>query len=443
MKLRTVIFWPHLIAGVIAGIVILIMSVTGVLLTYERQLIKWSDSHLRSAPPQPGAPKLPVETLLDTLRRDHPALAPTAITIGSAPDAAVTVAVPERTLYVDAYSGSVLGEGAQGVRRVMSDLRAWHRWLAVAGDGRPAARAITGWSNLLFLFIVASGAYLWLPRKWSWQRLRPVVLFKGGLRGKARDFNWHNVIGLWSAVPLFIVVLSAVPISFRWASDLVYVAVGEQPPAAAGRGAAGGREGGPAGARAGGAGRGGGREAGAAGGERTASRPQPERPPAAEGQAGRASEVRERGDGREGAGVSFAGLNALVARAERQVPGWRSINLRIPDSPRAPIAFAIDKGDGGQPHLRSTLTLNRTSGDVVSYESFSSLTLGRRIRNVMRFAHTGEVLGIPGQTIAGLVSAGAVVLVWTGMALALRRFVAWAKRRRGAQAVDTRQSTAA
>jgi hypothetical protein len=48
----------------------------------------------------------------------------------------------------------------------------------------------------------------------------------------------------------------------------------------------------------------------------------------------------------------------------------------------------------------------------------------------MRFAHTGEVLGIPGQTVAGLVSAGAVVLVWTGIALTLRRFAAWIKRRR-------------
>jgi uncharacterized iron-regulated membrane protein len=48
----------------------------------------------------------------------------------------------------------------------------------------------------------------------------------------------------------------------------------------------------------------------------------------------------------------------------------------------------------------------------------------------MRFAHTGEVLGIPGQTIAGLVSAGGVVLVWTGIALTLRRFNAWRARQR-------------
>jgi hypothetical protein len=39
------------------------------------------------------------------------------------------------------------------------------------------------------------------------------------------------------------------------------------------------------------------------------------------------------------------------------------------------------------------------------------------------------VLGIPGQTIAGLATGGAVVLVWTGIALALRRFRAWIGRR--------------
>jgi uncharacterized iron-regulated membrane protein len=39
----------------------------------------------------------------------------------------------------------------------------------------------------------------------------------------------------------------------------------------------------------------------------------------------------------------------------------------------------------------------------------------------MRFLHTGEALGAGGQLAAGLASLGAAVLVWTGLALALRR----------------------
>jgi uncharacterized iron-regulated membrane protein len=404
MKLRTLIFWPHLIAGVLAGVLILTMSITGVILTYERQLIAWSDSHLRSTPAAAGAPRLGVEALLTQVRREHPELQVTGITMGSAADATAVVAAEGGNRHFDIYTGQLLGESATGVRKFMSDMRVWHRYIGVAGDNRPLAKAISGWANVFFAFIVLSGIYLWFPRKWTWKHVRPVVWFKGGLRGKARDFNWHNAIGMWSAVPLFIVVVSAVPISFRWASDGVYRAVGEQPPAPAARGGgAGGREGG-AGARAGGEG--------------------------ARGGAGRAP-------------ASLDGLNALWTRAERQVPGWRTINLRIPASERAPVVFAIDKGDGGQPQHRSTLTLARQTGEIVTYEDFSSLTPGRRIRNVMRFAHTGEVLGLPGQTIAGLVSAGGVVLVWTGIALTLRRFSAWrARRRERPEAVATRDIAA-
>jgi len=52
------------------------------------------------------------------------------------------------------------------------------------------------------------------------------------------------------------------------------------------------------------------------------------------------------------------------------------------------------------------------------------------MRPILRFAHTGEVLGIPGHTLAGLVSLGAPFLVWTGLSLSLRRFSGWRGRRR-------------
>jgi uncharacterized iron-regulated membrane protein len=385
MKLRSFIFWPHLIAGVTAGLIIFPMCVTGVLLTYERQLIAWADSGFHSMKPTNDARSLPLDGLLERVRDTHPDLTATAVTIRSDQDAALAVVAGQRTLYVDRYSGSVVGEASRGgVRKFMADLRAWHRWLAVEGDGRPVARAITGWSNFLFLFIVCSGFYLWFPRKWTWAQVRSVVIFNPAARGKARDFNWHNVIGSWCAVPLFIVVLSAMPISFSWFNALVYRAVGETPPAPAGRG--GGAEG----------------------------RAQPRR-------------NSERSQGATAATPTLT-LDALLTRAESQVPGWRSVSLRIPAA-GAPAVFAIDKGDGGQPHLRSTLTLDSRTGEMTRYESFGDLTLGRRIRNTMRFAHTGEVLGIPGQTLAGIVSAGGAVLAWTGLALSWRRFRAWIGRR--------------
>jgi uncharacterized iron-regulated membrane protein len=95
----------------------------------------------------------------------------------------------------------------------------------------------------------------------------------------------------------------------------------------------------------------------------------------------------------------------------------------VPASATAPIVLSIDEGDGGQPQRRGTLTVDRTTGAVAKWEPFASLSAGRRLRSILRFAHTGEVAGLLGQTIAGLVSAGAAVLVWTGSALSYRRFV--------------------
>jgi uncharacterized iron-regulated membrane protein len=366
MKLRTLLFWSHLTAGVTAGVVILTMSFTGVLLMYERQLIEWSDRHYRSVPPAGEAQRLPVETLLARLSEQRDQI-PTAITLRSDQAAPAAVVLGQSTIYQDAYSGRILGEPSADVRRFMTELRAWHRWLAMDGDARPIGKAISGWSNLIFLFIVLSGMYLWLPRKWSWPAVRAVVLFRGGLRGKARDFNWHNVIGIWSAVPLAIIVATAAPISFPWANALVYRAVGETPPPPAG------------GARA-------------------------------------------SGNGPQASTVHTEGLNTLWTRAEQQVPEWLSINLRLSASADAPAVFAIDGGNGGQPQLRSTLTLDRLTGDVVRWEPFESQSLGRRLRSWSRFTHTGEYYGLVGQTLAGLVSAGAGVLVVTGLTLAFRRF---------------------
>ena len=113
----------------------------------------------------------------------------------------------------------------------------------MAGESRPTGRAITGASNLMFLFIVVSGLFLWWPRTWTWAAVRNVIWFRGGLPGKARDFNWHNTIGFWSAIPLAIIVAGGVVISYPWATALVYRAYGEQPPAPAGALAA--RGGGP------------------------------------------------------------------------------------------------------------------------------------------------------------------------------------------------------
>ncbi|HEX6372722.1 MAG TPA: PepSY-associated TM helix domain-containing protein [Longimicrobium sp.] len=397
-QFRKVVFWMHLVTAVSAALVILLMSVTGVLLTYQRQITAWADVRgLDAGPPAPGAPPLAPDALLARVTAAHPGRPTTLKWFADAQAPAQVAFGREKTLFVSAYTGQVLSEGHTGVRAFFRKVVALHRWVGAEGENRELGKKISGAANLLFLFLVVSGFYLWFPRNWTRAAFRNVAWFRRGLTPRARDFNWHHVIGFWSAVPLFVIVLSGVVISYPWASALVYRAVGETPPPP------------PAEGRAPGA-------AAAAGG-----------PAAARG-----GERGERGGGDAEKPVPLEGIGVLAARAERQVEGWRSITLTLPKEAAEPIAFAIDRGDGGQPQKRAQLALDPATGAVTKWEPFPSQTAGRRLRSILRFAHTGEVLGIPGQTLAGLVSLGAAFLVWTGLALTWRRFRQWRAPRRTA-----------
>ncbi|HEX6038533.1 PepSY-associated TM helix domain-containing protein [Longimicrobium sp.] len=414
---RKILFWCHLVTGVAVALVVLIMSVTGVLLTYEKQMLAWADARAVQVPaPAPGARPLAVDELMRRVGQAETGT-PTQISWLAGENRPVRVAYGrEKTIYADPYTGAVLGQGATTMRAFFRKVTDWHRWLAQSGDGRDRGKMITGASNLGFLFLVLSGFYLWWPRTWTREAFRSVTLFRRGLRAKARDFNWHNVIGLWSFVPLLIIVASAVVISYPWASNLVYRLAGEEPPAQSGPG---GGPGGPQAqaGRAGAAGERGGREGGREGGGR-------------EGGGREGGGAREGGEGRGGGGGDvLAGIDPLLATARGRVDGWRTISLTLPKSADAPVVFNIDRGTGGQPQKRASLTLDRATGAEVKWEPFGAGTLGRRMRSILRFAHTGEVLGIVGQTIAGLVSLGAAVLVWTGLSLSLRRLRAWRGRR--------------
>jgi uncharacterized iron-regulated membrane protein len=379
---RSVLFWMHLAAGAVAGVVILIMSVTGAALTYEKQMLEWADSRSWTAPSSADALPLSPETLLARVAEARPGAAPISVTLRADRSAPATVTLDgNQALLADPFTGAVIGEPAPGLRAFFRTMTAWHRYLALEGTSRATGKAITGAANFVFLFIVLSGLYLWAPRIWSWVQFKNVLWFRSGLAPKAREFNWHNVIGIWSAVPLTIVVLGAMPISYPWASNLVYRVVGDTPPT----------------------------------------------PPAA------AARTDER---RESPTYVTIGLDRSWSAAQSQTPSWRTMTTRLATSPNAPVVIAVDEGYAGQPQKRTTFTITRATGVVVKAEDFQSLSAGRRLRSWLRFAHTGEIYGLTGQTVAGLASAGGAVLVFTGLTLAIRRLAGWITRRRAASPSD-------
>lgn len=430
LPLRKAIFWVHLVSGLIAGLAIAIMSFTGTCLAFEKELVAWSERDARSVtPPDLAVQPRPLDELVSAARAGADGASPSAVIVSADRDAAVTVAFGrDRTVFVDPYTAEVRTPASTAMHDTLHVLEDWHRWLALSGDQRPLGKLINGISNLAFFALAVTGLYIWWPRRWSRAALRPSVWFTGA-HGKARDWNWHNVLGLWSAPVLIVLTLTALPISFRWAANGIYRLWGEEPPAQGGPPAApavtvparGGAErapyqtlvnavaaqspawktvtlrlGGPrggagaAGPMAGGAPREGGRgemglRAGSGEGQRDGSG------------RGRGQGHRDGSGGGRGAGHADGASIPAVSLA---------VNERGAFPAFATIQYSLD------PY----------TGEVLRRETLGDASAARQTRMWTRFLHTGEAFGFWGKLIAGLASAAGVVLTYTGFALSYRRF---------------------
>ncbi len=365
---RKIIFWLHLISGVTAGVVIFIMCVTGALLSFEKNIIEYAEREMRYVAAPEKADKLSIREILSKTLEAKPDAKPSAIVLQNNENAAVNINLGrDGQVFVNPYTGEITGEGAKDVRGFFRSMTDWHRYIAMSGDNRPIGKAITGACNLAFLFLAISGIYIWFPRRLRWKNFKTVLWFRRGLRGRARNFNWHNTIGFWTSLVLVILTITAAVISYQWAGNLLYTLTGNEVPKAAA--------------------------------------PQP--PPAQQG---------------EQAFVIPENLDEIVVNA-KELTSWKSISLRLPVTKEA--VFTIEEGIYWNIFARSTLTVDAVSGEIAKWESYGEQNSARQLRSWSRFTHTGETGGFVGQLIGFIACVGGAFLVWTGFSLAWRRFRGW------------------
>jgi uncharacterized iron-regulated membrane protein len=378
-RFRSILFWSHLTAGVLASVVILVMSFTGVVLALKPQIQDWLERDVRYVTPQ-GSPRLSPRQLLDAVKRAKPEASPQTLALARDPATAAAIGLGrEGSVYVDPYTGAILGSGSARTAQFFQSMTSWHRYMGASGEYRATGRSATGISNLAFLALAVTGLYIWWPKQLTLQCLKPIVWFRRTSTGRARDFNWHNTIGFWCLIPIVIMTVSGAVISYPWASNLVYRMTGSPVPANRGAGPGGG---GPA--------------------------------AAAEGRSGQEP------------AIIPADLDRIWARAEQQVPTWSLLSMRLPGRASGPVVFTITDGANWNAFARSNLTMNSASGDVIQWQPYERNNLGQKMRGWLRFAHTGELAGLAGQIIASIGCLGGVFLVYTGLSLAFRRLWNWA-----------------
>ncbi len=363
--IRTVLFRLHLSVALAAGLFIVTMAVTGVVLVCEDALMSLAERRL-SVVVREGAPRLSPDEIVEAAvawgaGTDRPFTA-TSIEYRNRSGAAVQVhAGRDRRVFVDPWTGEVLGEGFPLLEGFFEGVRGWHRWLGASGGGVRKGRAVTGAANVAFLFLLLTGPLLWLPRRITKRAVTENLVFRRGVRGVARRLNWHYVVGIWSMVPLMAISVTGVVLSYPAVGDRVYPVVG----------------------------------------------------------------VVLWGGGDEvegGGGGGGEGHPGALAAAEARIPGWRSIALTLPRAEAMEIRVDVRTGRAGQPQKAVVLMVDRGTGVVASAELFRDGTPGHRAQEFLRYAHTGEYWGLAGQALAGLFALAVVIMAWSGFSVALTMY---------------------
>jgi len=358
--IRKCIFWAHLIVGLLVGVVVLTLCLTGALLAFEKQILDWAERDPRASPPSSSAERLHPSVLIAHAAKLNPGKVSNIEWLADSQMPARLYYADRSLLLLNSWNGEVLGRGAGSLRAFFGTTTTVHVNLALLGTGKWMVDV----SNAAFVFLALSGLWLWWPRHWRWKALRNSVAIRFRVRGKARDWNWHNALGFWFLMPLLILAASGLVISFKpvdtWWRDFA--------------------------------------------GKHLLATPAPS--PALSLASGESP-----------------GWNGVMNAVARQCPGWHSIMLTSsPANPQGVATLMVSMGTLGQRTLIRNVSVDQARQTIVKIKTWENEDPSLRARMIARFAHTGEILGPWGQLLAALACLAGILLVYTGFALSWRRF---------------------
>jgi uncharacterized iron-regulated membrane protein len=185
---------------------------------------------------------------------------------------------------------------------------------------------------------------------------RKIFVFTRSRSWKRTNFDLHNTVGFYSSVVMFVIALAGVLIAFEHTLDPLVLRLNAAP-------------------------------------EADLSKLQSMAEP----------------------GASRVSPDDAIAVAAAILPGAWASNINVPAGPKAIYRVLMKFPEDRTPAGRSRVYLDQFTGTVLAVESTRTAQLGRRILNLKRSAHTGDIFGAPTQALYFLVSLGIAVQSVTGV----------------------------
>lgn len=204
--MRRVILQLHLIVALAGSAFIVMLGLTGSIMAFEPELSRLQ--HWRIAHVKPNGTPLTMEKIGEAVRKASrdPDLQIGAYILSDQPDLSYQVMMSRQMVYVDQYTGRVLGT-INGGMDFLGFVHQLHLRLALVDKGRDVGQMTVRWSAFAALFLLISGAYLWWPSK------------RFGIAGGAKTakfwFDVHNSFGIVSLVFILLLIVTGLVISFE------------------------------------------------------------------------------------------------------------------------------------------------------------------------------------------------------------------------------------
>ena len=237
-KLNNVITWLHLWLGLISGIIVVVICITGCLFAFQKEITDYVHrKELFIASPGKNASVLPLSLLKEkaqaVLGKEHPVNYITAyadphrawefMAYQTGDPNAVTFPGSIRfyqSAFLNPYTGEVTGR--MNYMRNFFVIVKYIHWSLFLNTryGQP----IVGWATLIFVISLITGFIMWIPKRWSKAEKEKAFTIKWKAAWKRLNYDLHNVLGFYTVIIALILAFTGMVYAFTWFSSAVYTA---------------------------------------------------------------------------------------------------------------------------------------------------------------------------------------------------------------------------
>lgn len=399
---KTIWFKIHWILGITAGIILLIVGVSGATLSFEKEIMKAinSDSYYVSVPAEQE--KLPVKELLEKFQASNPNAKINSISFSSDADSSTVINIAGEgenarrgiSKYVNPYTAEVLPDLVG--KDFFGFILRLHRWLAFPQEIREVGKQTVAISTVSLIILIISAIVIY------WGRIKHAFFksftFKFKHHGRAFLSTMHSAIGMW-VIPFYLLAcLTGLFWSYEWYNNALYKIAGvekpqrqqaQQQPQAQGQKPQ---------------------------GEKTQG--QKENVQKVEGQQRVQRDARTQSEPKKSKFDEYQKavemFNIFVQR------DYSTVTLRFPQKG---TVYSFNYLDTNPAHYRATntLELDVNSWQLLKHERYNDLPLNEQLMKSILPLHTGEYFGLIGQIAMFLASSLMALFTITGFMLYINR----------------------